>query len=243
MSDGANCQRNIFIKHLIKHFCFVRFYAVYTIRDIAGHISKIKFHFIWINVENLSGMCNMYKNSMICLKLCSFLPVEIDLAFWRRCTDYKSQKAISVADKTSREISQSLELPMISLYQYPFKTSDNIIRTRKVSIMRYLCLTHWGRVTHICVSKLTIISSDNGLSPSRRHAIIWTNTEIFLIGPIGTNASEILIGISTFSFKKMHLKMSFGKWRPSYLGIDVLKLYNHSEICQVFWQHCCLVTW
>ena len=26
-------------------------------------------------------------------------------------------------------------------------------------------LTHWGRVTHICVSKLTIIGSDKGLSP------------------------------------------------------------------------------
>ena len=28
--------------------------------------------------------------------------------------------------------------------------------------------THWGRATHICVSKLTIIVSDNGLSPGRR---------------------------------------------------------------------------
>ena len=36
-------------------------------------------------------------------------------------------------------------------------------------------LTHWGRATHICVSKLTIIGSDNGLSPSRRQPIIWTN--------------------------------------------------------------------
>ena len=36
-------------------------------------------------------------------------------------------------------------------------------------------LTHWGRVAHICVSKLTIIGSDNGLSPGRRQAIIWTN--------------------------------------------------------------------
>ena len=26
-------------------------------------------------------------------------------------------------------------------------------------------LTHWGRATHICVGKLTIIGSDNGLSP------------------------------------------------------------------------------
>ena len=33
-------------------------------------------------------------------------------------------------------------------------------------------LTHWDRVTHICVSKLTIIASDNGLSPGRRQAII-----------------------------------------------------------------------
>ena len=33
-------------------------------------------------------------------------------------------------------------------------------------------LTHWGRVTHICVSELTIIGSDNGLSPGRSQAII-----------------------------------------------------------------------
>ena len=35
-----------------------------------------------------------------------------------------------------------------------------------------LVLTHRGRVTHICVSKRTIIGSDNGLSPSRCQAII-----------------------------------------------------------------------
>ena len=54
-------------------------------------------------------------------------------------------------------------------------------------------LTHWGRATHICVSKLTIIALDNGLSPVRRQAIIWTNAGILLIGPLGTNFSEILI--------------------------------------------------
>ena len=36
-------------------------------------------------------------------------------------------------------------------------------------------LTHWGRVTHVCDSKLTIISSDNGMSPDLRQAIVWTN--------------------------------------------------------------------
>ena len=70
----------------------------------------------------------------------------------------------------------------------------------------YIVSTHWGRVTHICFSKLTIIDSDNGLSPERCQAIIWTNARILLIGLLGTNFSEILSLIHTFSFKKMHLK-------------------------------------
>ena len=48
-------------------------------------------------------------------------------------------------------------------------------------------LTHWGRVTHICVSNLTIIGSDNGLSPDWRQAIIWANAGILLIGPCMRN--------------------------------------------------------
>ena len=85
-------------------------------------------------------------------------------------------------------------------------------------------LTHWGRTTHICVGKLTTIGSDNGLSPGRRQAIIWTNAGILLIGPLGTNFSEILIGIQTFLFKKMHLKMSSAKWRLFCLGLNVLMI-------------------
>ena len=86
-------------------------------------------------------------------------------------------------------------------------------------------LTHWGRVTHICISKLTTIGSDNGLSPGRRQAIIWTNAGILLIWPLGTNFSETLIEIHTVSFKKMHLKMSSGKWHPFCLGLYVLNIY------------------
>ena len=40
---------------------------------------------------------------------------------------------------------------------------------------------YWGRVTHICASKLTTIGSDSGLSPGRRQVIIWTNAGILLI--------------------------------------------------------------
>ena len=88
-------------------------------------------------------------------------------------------------------------------------------------------LTHWDRVTHICVSKLTNIGSDNGLSPGRRQAIIWTNAGIFLIGPLGINFSEILIEIYTFSFKKMHLKMSSAKWQPFCLDLNVLSFNGY----------------
>ena len=83
-------------------------------------------------------------------------------------------------------------------------------------------LTHWGQVTHICVGNLTIIGPDNGLSPGWHQAIIWTNAGILLIQTLGTNFSEILREIYTFPFKKMHLKMSYGKFRPSFLGLNVL---------------------
>ena len=89
-------------------------------------------------------------------------------------------------------------------------------------IYRYILLTHWGRVTHLCVDKSTIIGSDNGLSPERRQAITWANVGILLIGLLGTNISEILSGIQTFSFKKMHLRMPSAKWRAFRLGLNVL---------------------
>ena len=83
-------------------------------------------------------------------------------------------------------------------------------------------LTHWGRVTHICVSKLTNIGSDDGLSHGRRQAIIWTNAGILLIRTLGTYFSEIRGKILSFSFKKMHLKMSSAKWRPFSFGLSEL---------------------
>ena len=94
-------------------------------------------------------------------------------------------------------------------------------------------LTHWGRVTHICIGNLTIIGSDNGLSPGRRQAITWTNVGILLIGPLGTNFSEMLSEIHTFSFKKIHLKMSSGKWRPFCLGLNVLTHCRSGSILDI----------
>ena len=69
-------------------------------------------------------------------------------------------------------------------------------------------------MTNICVSKLTIIVSDNGLSPDRGQAIIWTNAGLLLIGPLGTHFNEILVEILAFSFKKMRLEVLSAKRRP-----------------------------
>ena len=68
--------------------------------------------------------------------------------------------------------------------------------------------TLWDRVTCICVRKVTIIGSDNGLSPARRQAIIWTNDGILLNRSLGTNFGEILIKTHIFAFDEMYLKMS-----------------------------------
>ena len=83
-------------------------------------------------------------------------------------------------------------------------------------------LTHWGRVTQICVNNITIIGSDNDLSPGRRQAIIWTNAGILLIWSLRTNVNDIFIEIHAFSFKKIYSKMSSGKWQPFCLGLNVL---------------------
>ena len=90
-------------------------------------------------------------------------------------------------------------------------------------------LTHWGPVMHICVSKLTINGLDNGFSPGRRQAIIWTNAGILLMGPLGTSVDEILIKIHTFSIKKLFLIISSGKWRPFYLGLNVLRSLHNAR--------------
>ena len=89
-------------------------------------------------------------------------------------------------------------------------------------------LTHWGRVTHMCAGKLTIVGAGNGFLPGRRQAIVWTKVGILLTGRLGTNISEFSIVIQTFSFKKMHLIMLCANGRPFCLGLSVL---SNTHVC------------
>ena len=83
------------------------------------------------------------------------------------------------------------------------------------------CLTHWGRVMHICVGILPVIGSDSGLSPGRHQAIIWTNAKILLIWPVETNFSEILFRNSNIFIQEIALERVAPKGRPVCLGLNV----------------------
>ena len=99
-----------------------------------------------------------------------------------------------------------------------------------LTVSSHVYITHWGRVTHICVSKLSINGSDNVLWPCWHQAVIWTNYGILLIRKVGTYLSENLSEIHTFSFAKMHLKMLSAKWlilsRPQYVNDRLLYSYS-----------------
>ena len=80
---------------------------------------------------------------------------------------------------------------------------------------------------HIHISPVNQVSigSDNGLSPIRLEAVIWTSAGLLSIGPVGRNFSEILTKIQNFSVTKIHLKIPFAKWRPFYAGGNEFTLH------------------
>ena len=108
----------------------------------------------------------------------------------------------------------------------------------------------------MCVSKLTIIVSDNGLSPGRYQAIIRTNAGILLIGPLGINFNEISFEIRKFWYKKIIWKcrlrngghfvsapMCWGqdcryRFFLSLVSVRGDKVASASIVC--FWMICCI---
>ena len=91
-------------------------------------------------------------------------------------------------------------------------------------------LTHWGRVTRICVINL---------SPHwfRKWLLAWLAPSHYLNqcwnivnSKLRTNFYEILSKIHMFSFEKMHLKMSSGKLWPFCLDLNVLTTAQDTRI-------------
>ena len=173
-----------------------------------------------VNLPNTSALGNLYPSCFLTLAVLNSLlniTVTPEWARWRLkspASPYIVYSTVySGADQRKHQSSA------FCFFHHFLYTGGVYVEGDRVIFIHHF--THWDRVMHICVSELTIIGSDNGLSPGRRQAIIRTNDGILLIGPLGTNFSEILIEIHTFASKKMHLKMSSGKWRPFCLGLNV----------------------
>ena len=109
----------------------------------------------------------------------------------------------------------------------------------------FYTLTQGGWVTHIRVSKLTIIGSDNGVWLAWRQAIIPTNAGILLIRPLGINLCDTLIAIHIFSFTKMWSLTPLKSCKvstttvlqllPSSTGANSMDLTDSNVIITVLW--------
>ena len=85
--------------------------------------------------------------------------------------------------------------------------------------MQYL--THWGRVMHICVSKLTITGPDNGLSaPSHYLNQYWNIVNSNLRNKLQWNFNRK----PYISFRKVHFNMTSAKWPPCCRGLNVFNV-------------------
>ena len=100
---------------------------------------------------------------------------------------------------------------------------ENIVCEMAAILSRGNELTCWGQVTHMRPwtgsSLVQVIYCRLFIC---RQFGSWTN-DLLSIEPLGTNFSEILIAIQTFSLKKMYCKMPSAKCQPSCLGFIVSK--------------------
>ena len=106
-------------------------------------------------------------------------------------------------------------------------------------------LIDWGRMTRICVGNITIIGSDNCLSPGRRHAIIWTDARTLknrfqwnhtfsfkkiwkcpliarFMGPTWGPSGVDMTQVGPMWAPWNSLSWSSARWRPFCLGLHVL---------------------
>ena len=93
-------------------------------------------------------------------------------------------------------------------------------------------------MTYVCIKDLTIIGSDNDLSPGQCQAIIWTNAGILLIRPLGTNFSEILFEIWNFSYKKNEFENVVCEMASILSQPQCVNLITSRLSASLAWQYC-----
>ena len=159
--------------------------------------------------NKISFLLNVFlENKVQNKELCPCLPQKINLntwgGFWSNCTQSKhnvltcifswdtSSAAVNIwrtrerlQDTVWYAIDWGRAYYFMFFPGYGLHVSILVRGTENKAISRSLAvLTHWGRVTHICVSNLTIVGCQ---------AIIWINAGILLIVLLGRNFRGILI--------------------------------------------------
>ena len=158
--------------------------------SICFHL-KVPFDSTWNYRITLSNGARIAAWTILIMRLKCFLQISFG-HLYIYIYDFENFRAyFSNSHTNSYKISQRFDCRVARWVPYVIETQSKTNYFNKLIPV----LTYWGRVTHLCVGNLTIIGPDNGLSPGRRQAIIWTNTWILLIGPWGTNFNEIWIGI------------------------------------------------
>ena len=221
------------------HNCIFYWYLHETISYKTAMIKKKVIN--WEKFRSSDDNESAYLWQIQCQKCSLYLGKEKDLKYLEnlRCVIMKLLQIY--VGRTPKSIYRSYSLAWFLFRSLQFQQSlmqcdaqqhqEEVQHLKNLNHNFQTKVRHWGWLTHICISKLAIIGSDNGLSPGRCQAIIWTNAGIMLIGLLGTNFSEILIEIHAFSLKKMHLKMSSGKWQPFCLCFIVLTYHVVMHIC------------
>ena len=130
--------------------------------------------------------------------------VHIKMSVWRQAIIWTNSDLLSIGP-----IKTNFNEIRLTIQSFSFNAFENVVCEMEAMSSRR-CVNSL-RPSDAYMRQQTSHGSDTGVSPGRRQAIIWTNAGILLIGPLGTNVSEISIEIHTFSFKEMHLNISSGK--------------------------------
>ena len=105
-----------------------------------------------------------------------------------------------------------------------------------------LCLTYWGHVTHVCISKLGHHWFRWWLLPLQHQTINKTNAGLLVIQPSGTHFSAILMKYEYFPFKQMCLQMISVKYPPFCLSLHVLRWHRSFTVLLLVVDMCVLFT-
>ena len=176
-----------------------------------GWLSWVSWHCLWTNIFHLS-----YTRSLLSLMIS-------DISWNAPHFHYQPLCGSTTTDQQSKSCCPQVTLAwsgMLNDRQIPYlltcgdvyhllccKRNVTLLLCIDNSISCYALhrpLTHRGRTMHICVSKLTIICSDNGLSPDRHQAKVWASVGILLIQTLETNFNETVSEIHIFSFTVIH---------------------------------------